>query len=572
MEILIKNGYLYDPINRINGEKADIAIKNGKIVCTSSIKLRNATTIDATNKIVMPGGVDIHSHVAGPKINVGRIMRPEDHYKEYMIARPGIRRSGSGLTTPSTILTGYKFARMGWTTLTEPASPPLYTRHTHEELDAIAITDKTCFLLLDSNWFIMDYILDKEYDKCAAWIAWLLNALKGYAIKLVDPGSAEAWGWGKGIALDINDPIPGYNLTPRELIRALCKVNEVLNLPHSIHVHTNKLGFPGNYQTLLKTMDCVSDLASLNDKRQIIHITHIQFSAFTGDSWHTLGSGADKIAKYVNTHKHVSIDLGQITFGDTTTMTADAPFEFVLYHLQPWKWSNVDVEAETAAGIVPYIYRKKTYANAVQWCIGLETALLVQDPWRVVISTDHPNAGQFHHYPRIIAWLMSRRYRKKTLKQLHRRAQRKVILPAIDREYDFYEIAIITRAAPAMILGHKDKGHLGIGADADIAIYDLNPEAIDPSIKYNNVMKAFRHATYTIKGGEIVVKHGEIVKHIYGKTYYVKPNVPHDLAKSVMDEVSPSFKEWYSVTFENYSIKNHELRSSKPIPVSMSGK
>ena len=31
-ELLIKNGFVYDPINGINGEKMDIAIKNGKIV------------------------------------------------------------------------------------------------------------------------------------------------------------------------------------------------------------------------------------------------------------------------------------------------------------------------------------------------------------------------------------------------------------------------------------------------------------------------------------------------------------------------------------------------------------
>ena len=31
-ELLIKNGFVFDPINGINGEKMDIAIKNGKIV------------------------------------------------------------------------------------------------------------------------------------------------------------------------------------------------------------------------------------------------------------------------------------------------------------------------------------------------------------------------------------------------------------------------------------------------------------------------------------------------------------------------------------------------------------
>lgn len=565
MEILIKNGYVYDPINRINGERVDIAIKDGKIVSTDLIDTRRAKVIDAKNKTVMPGGVDIHSHIAGPKVTAGRLMRPGDHYKVFMRAIPGVRRSGTGRTTPSTNLIGYKYARMGWTTVVEPATPPLETRHTHEELDDIPIIDKLCFPLFDSNWLLLDYIQDKEYEKGAALLAYLLYAVKGYAIKLVAPGAAEAWGYGKGVGLDIDDAIPGYDLTPREIIRGLCRINEMLKLPHTIHVHCNRLGFPGNYETTLKTMDAVSDLAS--EDRPVIHITHVQFTGYTGWSWDTLGTGAEEIARYMNTHRHVSLDLGQIVFGDATTMTADAPLEFVLHHLAPGKWSGSDVEAETAAGIVPLRYRKRSYANAMQWCIGLEVALLVQDAWRVIPTTDHPNAGRFTRYPWLIAWLMSRRAREKVLKRVNRRAASRAILPTLDREYSLYEVAIATRAAPAKLLGLKHKGHLGIGADADVVIYDIDPKSIDPSKDHAEVTNAFRRAAYTIKGGEIVVKNGEIVKHVYGKTYCLKPCVPHDLLESVVEEIKPKFREWYSVSLENYIIGEHEIRKTEVIPV-----
>ncbi|MEM2522251.1 MAG: amidohydrolase family protein, partial [Candidatus Bathyarchaeia archaeon] len=67
--ILIKNGYVYDPINRVNGEKKNIAIKDGKIVEESQVNPNEAEVIDATDKVVMPGGIDIHTHVAGYAIN-----------------------------------------------------------------------------------------------------------------------------------------------------------------------------------------------------------------------------------------------------------------------------------------------------------------------------------------------------------------------------------------------------------------------------------------------------------------------------------------------------------------------
>jgi len=565
-ELLIKNGYVYDPINNINGEVMDIAVKNGKIVDVKEIDITKAKVIDAKDKVVMPGGVDIHAHVAGPKVNMGRVMRPEDHYKSFMKFVPSIRRSGSGRSVPSTTITGYRYARMGWTTVIEPASPPLKTRHTHDELNDIPIVDKAALLLMDANWFIFDYLENKDYDRVAAFVAWILDALKCYAVKLVDPGEAESWSWGI-VGLNFDEQIPGRNLTPRDIVTGLAKVNEMLNLPHSIHVHCNKLGEPGNYETTIKTMHSVRGIA--RSGRKGIHVTHVQFSSYMGSCWADLRSASEKIAKYVNAHEHASIDMGQVCFGDTTTMTADADFEFTLFHLAKWKWSNMDVELECAAGIVPFNYKPSSYVHATQWAIGLETALLIKDPWKIVLSTDHPNAAPFTKYPRIIAWLMSKKARDEVIAKISRKAAKRLSLPAIDREMTLYEIAVMTRAAPAKLLGlSKFKGHLGVGADADIAIYDLNPAKLDLSKDYKAVVKAFRRAAYTIKDGEVVVVDGEVVNTTYGKTFYVKAEgLDEKLVNEVVQDISAKFKERYSVCLENYVIGLNELRRHHAIQV-----
>jgi len=559
MELLIKNGFVYDPINGVNGEKMDITVKDGKIV--ESVDERKAKKIDASGMTVMPGGVDIHCHIAGSEVNTGRLLRPEDHFKDFE-RKTLITRSGVGHSIPSTFTTGYRYARMGYTTIMNPSMPPLEAKHTHEELNDTPMVDKATYPLLGDWWFVLEYLKEGKIKECAKYVAWMITSTKGYAIKLVNPGGLEAWGFGHNVN-SLDDQVPYFGVTPREIIRGLCKVNTLLNLPHTIHVHTNNLGKPGNYLTALDTMKCVEDLAAENEP--VIHITHCQFSAFKGSDWRTMESGAEEIARYVNNHSHATLDMGQVIFTDTTTMTADGPFQYTLHELSGNKWVNHDVETETSSGIVPFRYRRKSYVHAIQWSIGLELALLIRDLWKIFMTTDHPNGGPFTSYPRIIAWLMSRKAREATLKKINPRARSRSLLPSIDRELSFYELAIMTRAGQAKALGLKSKGHLGIGADADIAVYNVNPETTDPSRKYKTVRKAFKKAAYTIKGGEIVARNGEILRHVEGATMWLDVQVSNPI--EITDEMKRRFREYWTVEYENYPVTENYLEVSHPITV-----
>jgi formylmethanofuran dehydrogenase subunit A len=559
MELLIKNGFIYDPINGVDGEKMDIAIRDKKIV--EKINESKALKIDASGMIVMPGGVDIHCHIAGSEVNTGRLLRPEDHFKDFERKTPKTR-SGVGYSVPSTFTTGYRYAKMGYTTIMNPSMPPLEAKHTHEELNDTPMLDKATYPLLGDWWFVLEYLKDGKIEECARYVAWMMTTTKGYAIKIVNPGGLEAWGSGRNVS-SIDDQVPYFGITPREILRGLCKVNKLLNLPHTIHVHTNNLGKPGNYLTALDTMKCVEDLASGN--KPAIHITHCQFCAFKGSDWRTVKSGAEEIAKYVNNHSHVTLDTGQVIFTDTTTMTADGPFQYGLYELSGNKWVNHDVETETSSGIVPFRYRRKSYVHAIQWSTGLELALLVKDPWRIFMTTDHPNGGPFIYYPRIIAWFMSRKARQATLKKINPRAESKSLLPSTDRELSFYEIAIMTRAGQAKALGLEDKGHLGVGADADVAIYAINPENIDPSKKHKTVRRAFENAAYTIKGGKVVAKNGEILRHVEGATMWLDVQVSEPI--KITEEMKRRFREYWTVEYENYPVTENYLEFSHPITI-----
>ncbi len=323
-DLIIKNGIVFDPLNGIDEERKEIHIKDGVIVDKVN---GDAKVINASGMIIMPGGVDIHSHIAGTKVNVGRSFRPDDKPPESNEKRTKLTRSGTGFAVPSTWVTGYRYAKMGFTTVTEPALPLLKARHTHEEFNEIPIIDKLAFPLFGNNWFVLEYVKNNEIDKLAAYIAWILKATKGYAIKLVNPGGVENWAWGRNCE-NLDDPVVHWGVTPRQIVEGLAKANEILELPHPIHVHCNNLGHPGNYAHTIETFKVTEGIEPKGRKDRNMHVTHCQFNSYAGTNWSDFKSGASQIAEYVNSHKHISIDSGNVVFTKyaTTTMTADGPW------------------------------------------------------------------------------------------------------------------------------------------------------------------------------------------------------------------------------------------------------
>ncbi|MDD1748748.1 MAG: formylmethanofuran dehydrogenase subunit A [Methanothrix sp.] len=560
--MIIKGGIVYDPANGIYGDEMDLFIDQGRMV-----EKAKGEEIDAHGLLVMPGGVDAHSHIAGKKVNTGRIMRPDDS-RLGTEPRNGVCRPSTGYTVPNCYAMGYRYARMGYTTAFEAATPILEARHTHEELDEIPIIDKGALTLFGNNWQVMECVRDNDLSKLAAYVAWGLRSARGYGVKIVNPGGGEAWGFGANVK-GVNDPVPNFDVTPAEIIRSLAQANEMLHLPHSIHLHFNNLGKPGNYTTAIETLDLLKDIKP-SRMRQVVHVAHMQFSAYGGTSWRDFESKAPVIADYLNSHNHATIDMGQLLFGSATTMTADAPLEYGNARLTHNKWSNHDIELEESSGVVPMVYFRKMLVNAVQWAIGLELALLVNDPWKILMTTDHPNGSPFVNYPEVITLLMSKSKRDAEMATLHEQVQTRTGLGGIERELDWTDIAIMTRAAPARILGLQDKGHLGPGADADISIYNLRPEELDASLDHVLVKKALATARYTIKGGVVVSKDGQILAAPPGRTFWVDAAVPQADADRLMSDLEEKFAKYYSVQLSNYAVQDAYLPHANIIRAGLS--
>ena len=539
--IRIKNGKVYDPINDVDGEIKDICIQDGKIV--DSVP-SDSHCIDAHGMVVMPGGVDIHCHIAGHKVNLARKFQPEDHRHDVQ-ARVGNLRSGTGGTVPSTFTTGYRYATLGYTTAMEAAVPPLGARHTLEELHDTPVLDKGFYVLLANNVCLNQLLEKGRTEEFKEAVSWWLNASKAYAIKLVNPGGDEPWKGNKNSNVhNLDEQISGFDLTPRKIIKALIDASNDLGLPHPAHIHCNNLGHSGNYKTTLETMKTAEGRRA--------HITHIQFHSYGGEVGKNPTSQAKEISDYINDNPNISADVGQVMFGKATIMTGDAPLTWLLRNMTKSKWINADTECESGCGILPFSYQEHIYTHALQWAIGLELFLLAKDPWRMVLSTDHPNGGSFENYPKLIRLLMDKDFRNEQAGNVNQKAIANTNLLDIDREFTMLEIAIISRAAPAKLLGLSNKGHIGIGADADVTIYD---EMEDREAMFNA-------ARYVIKSGELFINNHEFCSDLDGRIMHVAPQYD----KAIEDKIRPFFEDYYTIQFDNYAVDDDYVHGAEIIP------
>jgi formylmethanofuran dehydrogenase subunit A len=500
--IRIRGARLIDPARNVDGV-ADLYARDG-VITAADEATRFDHDLDASGCILMAGAIDLHSHIGGGKVTLARQLLPEDH-RDCGPAAPHELPS-SGTCTPGTLATGYRYAEMGYTAAFEPAMLAANARQAHFEMGDVPIIDHGAYVMLGNDELFLQLLARGEHERLRDYVGWAINATKALAVKVVNPGGISAFKFNQR-ALEVDEAHAHHGVTPRQVVQALAQALGELGVPHPLHIHASNLGVPGNIASTLATIDALEGRPA--------HLTHVQFHSYGTEGPRKFSSAALQLAEVVNTRRNVSIDVGQILFGQTVTASGDTMRQFANAHLaQPKKWIGADIECDAGCGVVPFRYRETSYVNALQWAIGLELFLRVEDPWRIVLTTDHPNGAPFTSYPHLIRLLMDRGFRDAQFARLHPDAQAHSALSQMKRELDYREIAILTRAAPARLLGLHDRGHLGVGAIADLVLYreQADREAM------------FARPTHVFRRGELVARDGRIVAAPRGGTLFVEPD------------------------------------------------
>lgn len=534
----LKGGRVYDPEHGINGEVRDIYFCDGVIVKPPSVGTLIANEIDVTGLVVMAGAIDIHSHIAGGNVNTARLITPELR-GQHLFNMPGPK-----VGKWSTRDTGRRYAKMGYTTVIEPAVLPSNALHAHLELADIPIIDTAGLAVLGSDDFLLRLLRNQRGQSAVDdYVAWTLHATRCLGLKVINAGGASAFKF-NARSLQLDEEVPFYGVSSRAILNALQRAVCRLGVPHPLHVHCNNLGLPGNVKTTLDTIKAADGLP--------MHLTHIQFNSYGDEGARGVCSGAARVAEAINANAHITADVGQVLFGQTVTISGDVMRQFNARSVASPKRSVIaDIECEGGGGVLPYQYQAKNFVNTLQWAIGLELFLLVDDPWRVFFTTDSPNGAPFTRYPELVRLLMDANYRDATLATLNPDAAEITLLKEIKREYSLYELAITTRAAPAKLMGFTDRGHLGVGAIADIAVYTPN----------DDYAAMFSDATWLFKNGVMVVKDGEVLCEPSGEML----TLTQIASGGIESELQSYFDAYFTMRLDNMKVNPMILGSdAKP--------
>ncbi len=476
----IVGGRVYDPVNGIDGETRDVFVEGDRIVSAlpRGIGPDAVTRLDARGCVVMPGGIDIHTHVAGPSLDAVRQVQTE----------PG------DLIVPTPAQAGHRYSAMGYTTIIEAAVELDELPDTPRRLCEAVNLDAGFLLELGNHKPIID-LLNRDQDAAAIeLIASLLRDSGAYGIKMVNPGGVLHYRHCHEEPTSLDQAIGGTRVTPRRIMKLMSVAADQFGLPHPPHLHCYHLGLPGNVYSTLDALDVFEGSR--------VHLAHAQFYSYSQTDDGDYTSAADRMCEYLSRHPNVTLDVGQIVFGPAWAITGDIALE---HRLREQLYGPDEPASE---GPLRIEYEPKNPIHSLMWATGLELVLLYKNLQQVTLSVDHPNGGPFWAYPQIIAWLCNKPLRDRTLAAAHPVASQHSRLKDIKRELTLQEVATITRAAPAKALGLKNKGHLGTGADADIAVYEH--DTADPQ-------RMFECARHVVKAGQVVIEDSRARETLPGK-------------------------------------------------------
>ena len=541
--LIIKNGLVFDPLNNIEGEIKDILIESSKIV----EKFSNETDvkeINADGKTVIPSALDIHTHVASQQVNWARLLGTNiNKFNEIW----------QGLTLKNI---AKNYISNGYTFIIEANVFPSLAKQTIFNFKQLPVLDKAMLLNISNYWPLELEFQRGKIEDMAIFLSDLLSKTYGFGIKIYNPFENENWNL-KELREDISQSGRLYNFSALDIYENTVKCVETLALPHSTHVHIdgyeNEIGNRNLITVLekIKSLDIKTkqEIDSNLNREQILHIAHANSYNYDGNN--------QNLIKFLNENQNFDIDVSFIGFNQINpTITSDRRLinSILTENINdnPNKLISSAVEFEGDSFVFFRNLKKSDYIICNLWANALDLALNVKNKFQVSFSLNFPNYANISDIPEIATWLISKTAREKFMENMNKDFIKNNPIFHNEKELSFSEYICLTRVSPAKSLGIANiKGNLGLGADGDLNILNINIEELDISKKYGELKKALSNIDYVIKTGKIVKKESELNLDLNGSIFWSSGRVKMKERDFIMTKKKDFYQKYYSIFYDS---------------------
>ena len=502
-KLIIKNGTVVDPLNQIEAEKKDILIEEGNVVEKFSDET-NIQEIDAKNKTVIPAALDIHTHIASQQMNWVRLLGRKN--KQFT--------NSWGNLSLSTIAKNY--VSNGYTFILEANVFPSLVKQAHLNFKYLPVLDKGISLNVSNLWALESELNKDKYKQAAGFLGDILKKNKSFGLSVANPFEAEDWNL-KNLRADIGQGCRLYNFTALDVYTTLIKTNEYLQLPNPIQIHLEGHESPIGKQNLDLILKKINAIDLNSDSSPIMHLVSSSSLNIDGDN--------SELIKELNTSQKVDIDLGMIGFDAINPLITNDRRLYQKYKAAGNKMLQFGVEMEGDMFTGLRTIQKSSTLFTKIWANALDLALNIEDKWKLQLTFDFPNYSHINNAGRIATWLLSSTARKEFSESLNQEALSETFI-GNEEQLTFSEYIIVSRAGPAQSIGLDDiKGNLGVGADGDVNILNVDIGKIDPSSDYHDIQDALNDMEYVVKSGRIIKKKQEFDLNFQGKVFYSEAKV-----------------------------------------------
>ena len=539
--LIIKNGLVFDPINDIDGETKDILIESGKIVEKFSSE-NDVKEINAKNKTIIPAALDIHSHVASQQTNWARLLGSNNKkFKEIW----------QGLTLKSI---AKDYISNGYTFILEANVFPSLAKETIFNFKQLPVLDKAMLLNISNLWPLELEFQRGKIDNMAIFLSDLLTKTFGFGFKIYNPFENESWNF-KELREDLSASGRLYNFSALDVYENVVKCVESLELPHSAHAHVegceNEIGKKNLFAILerIKPLNLTSNQETTM-RDQIFHVAHANAYSHDGNN--------EELINFLNNNQNFDIDVGFVAFNPVNPLiTSDRRLINSMLTSDilenPYKLISSAVEFEGDSFVTLRSFDKKDLNNCILWGNALDLTLNIKNKFQICFSLNFPNFATITDIPEIASWLLSRDARDDYMKDMNGEFLKSHPLGSNEKILNFNEFITITRVSPAKSLGLSSiKGNLGVGADADLNIFDINMNEIDLSRNHEKLKIALSNIDHVIKSGRIVKKQEVIELNNQGSIFWSSGKPKTEEKEIVLSRKKDFYRKYSSMFFNSY--------------------